>query len=120
MLTRSDAVRYLRACGLHAAERDWGHGQTVVAATGGTEHKGIMVWARAMYLVPKGEGWTSFELGRPRPDDDNIRTLDDACARVALLLSRPPEAKETEVQTPNSPSVQEGAGAPTLSSGTED
>jgi hypothetical protein len=87
--TRSEAVAYLRSRGLHAAERDWALGETVFAATGGHDAGGITVYKRAMYIVPKSEAWMSFELDRPRPDDDVEMSLQEACARVERLLALP-------------------------------
>jgi hypothetical protein len=87
--TRSEAVAYLKSRGLHAAERNWALGETVVAATGGEDVDEIIVYKRAMYIVPKAEAWTSFELDRPRPDDDVEMSLQEACARVERLLTLP-------------------------------
>ena len=89
MKTRSEAVAYLRSRGLHAAERDWALGKTIFAATGGQDADGIIVYARAMYIVPKAETWTSVELDRPREDDDVEMSLQEACARVEQLLALP-------------------------------
>jgi hypothetical protein len=87
--TRSEAVEYLKSRGLHSAERDWVLGETIVAATGGEDSGGITVYERAMYIVPKADAWTSFELDRPRPDDDVEMSLQEACARVERLLTLP-------------------------------
>jgi hypothetical protein len=87
--TRSEAVAYLRSRGLHAAERDWALGETIFAATGGQDADGIIVYARAMYIVPRSETWTSFEFARPREDDDVEMSLQEACARVERLLALP-------------------------------
>ena len=89
MRTRAEAVEYLKQRGFHAAERDWVLGETVFVATGGQEHRGITVYARAMYIVRKEDMWTSLELDRPRADDDDPVSLDEACARVARILTAP-------------------------------
>jgi len=89
MKTRAEAVDHLEKCGLHAAERDWVLGETVFVGTGGQEHHGITLYQRAMYIVSKGEMWTSLELDRPRPEDEDLVSLDEACARVARILSAP-------------------------------
>jgi hypothetical protein len=87
--TRSEAVEHLTRRGFHAKERDWGLGATVVVATDGSVAGNITVYARAMYIVPKGDVWTSFELDRPRPDDDVPMSLAEACARVERILTTP-------------------------------
>ena len=87
MNTREEAVEYLRARGLHAETRDWVMGKTIVAATAKSEAHGITVYARAMYIIPKENGWSSVELDRPRPEDESEVTLKQACMRVADILS---------------------------------
>jgi len=87
MRTREEAVEYLRARGLHAEKRDWSLGETIVAATGRRDADGIAVYSRAMYIVPKEKGWTSFELDRPRPEDEAQVPLEQACARVISILA---------------------------------
>ena len=86
MRTREEAVEYLRACGLHAEKRDWSLGETIAAATGRSEADGIVVYRRAMYIIPKNGGWSSFELDHPRLEDDLEVSLGQACARVAKIL----------------------------------
>ena len=86
MKTREEAVEYLRACGLHAEKRDWSLGETIVAATERSEADGIVVYRRAMYIAPQDGGWSSFELDRPRPEDDLKVSLEQACARVVEVL----------------------------------
>jgi hypothetical protein len=39
-----------------------------------------------MYIVPKGDLWSSFELDHPRDGDGEAVSLADACERVAKLL----------------------------------
>jgi hypothetical protein len=87
MRTRAEAVDYLRSQGLHAEERDWILGKTVAVATGVTEAAGMTVFARAMYIVPKGDAWNCFELDRPRPEDELQFSLDEACARAVRILT---------------------------------
>jgi len=87
MRTREEAVEYLRARGLHAEERDWALGETILAATGRRDAGDIPVYARAMYIVPKENGWTTFELDRPRPEDESEVSLEQACARVISVLA---------------------------------
>jgi hypothetical protein len=89
MKTREEAVEYLRARGLHAEKRDWALGETIAVATGKSEAAGIAVYARAMYIVPKENGWTSFELDRPRPEDQTEVSLEQACARIVSILTAP-------------------------------
>ena len=86
MRTRDEAVEFLRARGLHAEKRDWALGETIVAATGGSEADGIVVYRRAMYIVPRENRWSSFELDHPRPEDDLEVPLEQACARVIQVL----------------------------------
>lgn len=88
MQTRSEAVEYLKQRGLHAAERDWALGETVVVATGGSVHDDITVYERAIYIVPKDGGWTTFDLDRPDPRTP-VLSLADACARAERILTGP-------------------------------
>ena len=90
MRTRSEAVEHLGRCGFHAKERNWALGATVFVATDASVAGNITLYARAMYIVPKGRrGWTSFELDRRRPDDDVPMSLAEACARVERILTTP-------------------------------
>ena len=91
MKTRDEAVEYFRSRGLHAAERDWALGETVFVATGRVKSGDIVGYKRAMYIVRKGGAWTSFELDRPRSEDDVEMSLLDACARVERILTALPE-----------------------------
>ena len=91
MRTRSEAVEHLGRCGFHAKERNWALGATVFVATDASVAGNITLYARAMYIVPKGRrGWTSFELDRRRPDDDVPMSLAEACARGERILTTPP------------------------------
>jgi hypothetical protein len=90
--TREEAVEYLRSRGLHAEKRNWNLGETIVAATGRSEARGISVYSRAMYIVPGKNGWTSFELDRPRSEDETEIPLDQACERVLSILSKAQES----------------------------
>jgi hypothetical protein len=89
MNTREEAVEYLRAQGLHAEKRDWALGKTIFARTGRSEAAGITVYARAMYIAPKGDSWVSLELDWGRPEDEHQVTLGQACARVVEILTAP-------------------------------
>jgi hypothetical protein len=91
MNTRDEAVEYLKSRGLHAAERDWAVGETVFVATGRVRSGDVVGYTRAMYIVQKGGAWTSFELDRPRPEDDVQMSLSEACARVERILTALPE-----------------------------
>jgi GTP diphosphokinase / guanosine-3',5'-bis(diphosphate) 3'-diphosphatase len=87
MRTRADAVSYLKKRGLHAAERDWALGKTVFVGAGHREYEGgVTGYRRAMYIVPKGNLWSSFELDHPRDGDGEAVSLADACERVAEIL----------------------------------
>jgi hypothetical protein len=87
MTTRREAVDYLRGRGFHAEERDWALGRTVLAASDPSEHEGITVYRRAIYIVPRGPKWRCMELDRPRPADDHELSLEEACERVASILT---------------------------------
>lgn len=87
MNTREEAVEYLRVRGLHAETRDWVMGKTIFAAIAKSEAHGITVYARAMYIVAKENGWSSLELDKPRPEDELEVTLEQACMRVVDILS---------------------------------
>jgi hypothetical protein len=89
--TRREAVEHLKQRGLHAAERNWSLGKTVLVAVGGKDdgEGGITVFERMMFIVPKAKMWTSLELDRPRPDDDDEVSLDVACERVERILMAP-------------------------------
>lgn len=98
MRTRAEAVEYLRSQGLHAEERDWALGETVAVATGATEAAGITVFARAMYIVPKGHDWSCFELDRPRPEDELQVSLGEACARAVRILTAATDLPRDQAQ----------------------
>ena len=95
---RAEAVEYLRSQGLYAEQRDWVLGKTVAVATGATEEAGITVSARAMYIVPKGDAWSCFELDRPRAEDELQMFLGDACARAVRILTAAPDHPRDQAQ----------------------
>jgi hypothetical protein len=85
MQTRAEAIAFLRAAGLGASPRDWSLGESIVVPAGTrSEHRGIELHSRVLYIHPSGADWIVSELSTTSRE---IRTssLADAC-RVTLDL----------------------------------
>jgi hypothetical protein len=94
MKTQAEAVAYLKARGLHAVERDWAMGQSILVFTGPQETElAITVYRRAVCIAPQGEGWAVEELESPFSETGSITGLADACARAEAILSKPRRAR---------------------------
>lgn len=87
MLTREEAIEHLTALGLHAVARDWALGATVFVGTAGEEVGGVTAYKRVMYIFPHDGSWTSLEIDAPRPDDEKLMSLEEACERVRRILT---------------------------------
>ena len=62
MLSRHDAVEYLRRKGFHAHSRDWNFGETILVATDYVHvPKGISYYERALYIYPKEDYWAIYD-----------------------------------------------------------
>ena len=90
-MTKAEAVAYLASRGFPAFERDWAMGKTIGVFADAREASGITVYRYAVYLVPRGEGWTVVPLAplgnHLQQHEVPVLTLENACARVEEILS---------------------------------
>lgn len=90
MKTYSEAIEHLRMRGLHAAERNWSLGETIVVGIDRIDGPaGLVGFRRAAFIIRNETGWTSMEPDHTRTDDDLILTLAQLCARVERFLLEP-------------------------------
>lgn len=90
-MTRDEAIAFLNARGVSAAERTWAMGDTIQVLVGPAEnHGGITTHRGVFWLVEDGvpAQWSLVRIVRQRESRTKFESLADACAAAAELAEQ--------------------------------
>ena len=90
-MTRDEAIAFLKAHGLSAAERTWSMGDTIEVPIGSASiHAGITVHPDVLWLLEDGVPlrWYLIRVVRQRESRTEFRSLEAACAAALELSGR--------------------------------
>lgn len=84
--TTSEAIDFFRASGFHAFEREWAIGKSIGIAADPSEHSGIRVWRRMVYIAPTDDGWVVHSLRTMADGPSLVGTLTQASLQAIAEL----------------------------------
>jgi hypothetical protein len=84
--TPSEAIEFLKAAGFHAFEREWSIGKSIGVAADPSEHGGIQMWGRMVYIAPTDVGWVLHNLRTTADGPTLVGSLEQACQQAIHAL----------------------------------
>jgi hypothetical protein len=117
MKTASQAIEFFQAAGFHAFEREWVIGKSIGVAADPSEHHGIQLWRRLVYIASTNDGWVLHNPRTPAEGPLLVGSLEQACHEAIAALNAwdspeghlPPDlssgASVQPMETPPAPSL---------------
>lgn len=82
----SEAIRFLKAAGFHAFEREWAIGKSIGVTADPLDHGAIQGWRRMVYIAPTDSGWVLQNLRTTGDRPSLVGSLEQACHQTISAL----------------------------------